>query len=73
MFYRFSKVDREYLETLAEIHDFKVRKTVTKNLNFLIMGDNAGPTKINSAIDVGAILLDENEFKTMIETGEIPQ
>ncbi|HHF3866767.1 TPA: BRCT domain-containing protein [Haemophilus influenzae] len=69
----FSKVDREYLESLAEIHDFKVRKTVTKNLNFLIMGDNAGPTKINSAIDVGATLLDENEFKTMIETGEIPQ
>ena len=50
-----------------------MRKTVTKNLNFLIMGDNAGPTKINSAIDVGATLLDENEFKTMIETGEIPQ
>lgn len=69
----FSKIDREYLETLAEIHDFKVRKTVTKNLNFLIMGDNAGPTKINSAIDVGATLLDENEFKTMIETGEISQ
>lgn len=69
----FSKEDREYLESLAEIHDFKVRKTVTKNLNFLIMGDNAGPTKINSAIDVGATLLDENEFKTMIETGEIPQ
>ncbi|HHE9442321.1 TPA: hypothetical protein ACPG1Q_000275 [Haemophilus influenzae 10810] len=34
---------------------------------------NAGPTKINSAIDVGATLLDENEFKTMIETGEMPQ
>lgn len=69
----FSKIDREYLEKLAELYDFKVRKNVTKNLDFLVMGDNAGPAKIDAAIDVGATLLDEDEFKDMIETGEIPE
>lgn len=69
----FSKVDREYLETLAEIHDFKVRKTVTIHLNYLVTGSNAGPTKIADANRVGALILDEEEFHEMLDTGEVPE
>ena len=69
----FSKADREYLETLAEIHDFKVRKTVTIHLNYLVTGSNAGPTKIADANRVGALILDEEEFHEMLDTGEVPQ
>lgn len=67
----FSKADKEHLEILAKVHDFKVRKTVTHNLNFLVTGYNAGPSKIDSAMNVGAILLNESQFRKMIETGEI--
>ncbi|OOF64778.1 BRCT domain-containing protein [Rodentibacter pneumotropicus] len=69
----FSRHTREELEELAEIADFTVRKSITQNLNFLVTGDNAGPSKISKAIDVGATLLDEDEFREMIETGEIPE
>lgn len=69
----FSRHTREELEELAEMADFTVRKSITKNLNFLVTGDNAGPSKISKAIDVGATLLDEDEFREMIETGEIPE
>lgn len=67
----FSKADKEHLEIIAKVHDFKVRKTVTHNLNFLVTGYNAGPSKIDAAISVGAILLNESQFRKMIETGEI--
>lgn len=65
----FSKADKEHLEILAKVHDFKVRKTVTHNLNFLVTGYNAGPSKIDAAMNVGAILLNESQFRKMIETG----
>lgn len=69
----FSKADREYLETLAEIHNFKVRKTVTIHLNYLVIGSNAGSTKIADANRVGALILDEEEFHEMLDTGEVPE
>ena len=52
----FSKADKEHLEILAKVHDFKVRKTVTHNLNFLVTGYNAGPSKIDAAISVLSLI-----------------
>ncbi|PJG82141.1 BRCT domain-containing protein [Caviibacterium pharyngocola] len=68
----FTKKLKGELEALADNANFIVRRTVTKNLNFLVTGDNAGPSKIDKAINAGAILLNEDEFREMLDTGEIP-
>ncbi|KAE9526050.1 BRCT domain-containing protein [Testudinibacter aquarius] len=68
----FLKNQREYLETLATIHDFLVRKTVTINLTYLVCGKNAGWSKKQQAESNGASCMNESEFLTMIDTGEIP-
>lgn len=69
----FKKENKKILETLAINHGLTVRASVSKNLNFLVLGANAGPRKIEQGQEVNAIFLSENEFLEMIETGEIPQ
>ncbi|AWX15586.1 hypothetical protein CEP48_05095 [Mergibacter septicus] len=67
----FKKSDKQRLEAVAKENNFFIRTTVTKNLNFLITGENAGPTKITQAQNNGVVILDENGFLNMIETGEL--
>lgn len=62
----FSKTDRERLEELAEIHGYIVRKGVTQNLDYLVCGKNAGPSKVSQAESRGATILDEEEFLILI-------
>lgn len=62
----FLKADRERLENLAEINGYTVRKGVTKNLDYLVCGKNAGPSKVAQAESQGVIILDEEEFLSMI-------
>lgn len=50
-----------------------VRGAVTINLEFLCCGYNAGPKKIEKARHHGVIILNESQFKTMLQTGEIPE
>lgn len=61
------------LELLAEKNGFKVRTAVSKNLDFLVCGVNAGPSKIAQALERGIPYFSEDEFMVMLETGEIPQ
>lgn len=69
----FSKNERYELEVLAELSTFAVRKSVTKNLSFLVIGDNAGKSKISDAKTKCVKILTVNDFRNMIETGEIPE
>ncbi|NBB66948.1 hypothetical protein A6B39_05180 [Mannheimia granulomatis] len=62
----FLKADREHLENLAEIHGYTVRKGVTKNLDYLVCGKNAGPSKIAQAESQGVIILEEKDFLELI-------
>lgn len=62
LFTGFDREHREILEEMAMDMGFKVVKNVTKNLAYLCTGYNAGPSKISSAIDVGAEVIDEAEF-----------
>lgn len=73
LFTGFSASVRESLEDTARDEGMKVRKTVTKNLTFLCAGPNAGPTKVAEAKSRGALVLDEDQFWTLIETGEIEE
>ncbi|WP_413722746.1 BRCT domain-containing protein [Sodalis sp. RH24] len=69
----FKKNDKDRLITLAEENKLLVRSSVTQNLQFLCCGYNAGPTKVTAARMKGVIILNEDEFGLMLETGEIPE
>lgn len=68
----FNVTMKKQLISLATDSNLNVVKSVTKKLDFLVGGVNAGPMKIKKAQDQGVQFLNEEEFKTLIETGEIP-
>lgn len=68
----FLKEKRAELERMsAEEFGILVRKNVTLGLDFLVIGQNAGPKKMEKAQEQGTIILDEDAFKTLLKTGEI--
>jgi NAD-dependent DNA ligase len=69
----FKNEDKLRLINLAEEKGMFVRSSVTKNLDFLCCGYNAGPTKIESARQLGVIALTEHQFTELLITGEIPE
>lgn len=60
------------LSELALDYKFNVVASVTKNLDFLCGGENAGPKKLEAAIAKGVQILTESEFRILIQTGELP-
>ena len=69
----FKSNDKERLIGLAESVGMAVRDCVTKNLNFLCGGSNAGPSKIEKARKQGVVFLSEKQFIQLLETGEMPE
>ena len=61
------------LSELAAENNMNVVASVRKNLDYLCGGDNAGPSKIEKAERQGVQFLDERQFVSLIETGEIPK
>jgi len=68
----FKKADKERLIERAKLASMIVRSEVTVNLHILCYGYNAGPKKMELARMKGTIVLDEPQFISLIETGEIP-
>lgn len=68
----FSPKEKEILEELAKNHDFGIAKSITRNLSILCIGENAGPVKIENAKKQNTHILTANEFKNLINTGEMP-
>jgi NAD-dependent DNA ligase len=65
----FKKDDKSELIALAERSSLFIRTSVTTQLDFLCCGYNAGPAKIEKARHQGVVVLNENQFKEMLETG----
>jgi len=63
---------REALEAQATQAGLWVRKSVTSKLSFLCTGPNAGPKKVDAALRMGVVIMDQEAFGWMLETGEIP-
>lgn len=68
----FSPADKARLKCLAEENNIKVRTSVTKNLNYLVTGDDPGPSKLEKARATGKQIITEAEFVSLIQTGELP-
>jgi NAD-dependent DNA ligase len=68
----FSASARKRLETEAESVHLEVVKSVTKSLRYLVTGPNAGPAKLEKAKDQEVVLMNEEQFHNMLETGDLP-
>jgi len=59
----FNYEERENLETEAVIKGLKVRKRVTVNLGYLVIGDTPGEKKIELALEQGVEILSLEEYE----------
>lgn len=62
----FQHFSREEIERKIEANGGKLVSGVSKKLNYLIVGEGAGPSKVKKAADLGVPMLDEDAFITMI-------
>jgi hypothetical protein len=68
----FSARDKQRFESLASNAGMTVVGSITKRLRFLCVGPRPSSAKINLARQQRAIILTENQFHRLLETGEIP-
>ena len=68
----FGASERTKLEELASRHGMTVRTSVTASLEFLCVGDNAGPAKVKRAQGQGATFLSREQFIELISSGVLP-
>ena len=62
----FQNFTREQLETEIVANGGKLLSGVTKKLNYLIVGENAGPSKVSKAETLGVPMINEDEFMAML-------
>jgi BRCT domain type II-containing protein len=69
----FIDADKDKLTDIAEQSGFRVvKKRVSKQLDFLCIGENPGPKKLADARQQGAKIISRAEFENLVSTGEIP-
>jgi hypothetical protein len=66
LFTGFTADERAQLEALARAAGLRVRASPTVHLACLVVGGNAGPTKIAMAAEVGAVIIDREGFQDSI-------
>ncbi|MBS3739276.1 NAD-dependent DNA ligase LigA [Mesohalobacter halotolerans] len=62
----FKSFDRKELKKIIEDHSGKVVSSVSKNTNYVIAGDNMGPSKKDKAKQLNISIIDEQRFKSML-------
>lgn len=69
----FKSDEKSELKQIATNHGLIIRKEVTVYLDVLCYGYNAGPKKLEKAMEQGVMILSRPQFETMIKTGEVPE
>ncbi|WP_020603618.1 NAD-dependent DNA ligase LigA [Spirosoma spitsbergense] len=62
----FANFTREELETRIEANGGRVLSGISKKLNYLIVGENAGPSKVEKARKLTVPMIGEDEFMAML-------
>jgi len=62
----FTNYTREELEQEVAAHGGKILSGISKKLNYLIVGENPGPSKVDKAQKLGVAMLGEDEFLAML-------
>lgn len=63
----FKNYSREELENKIEANGGKLVSGVSKKLNFLIVGEGAGPSKLQKAETLGVKMISEEEFEDLLK------
>ncbi|HSJ11607.1 MAG TPA: NAD-dependent DNA ligase LigA, partial [Gillisia sp.] len=63
----FSRVSRDELKKLIEENGGKVSSSISSKTNFLVAGENMGPSKLAKAEKLGTKILTEDEFLEMVK------
>lgn len=66
LFTGFAAAIRAEMEQRAESAGMVVRKSVSKTLDYLVAGPNAGPSKLDQAVEIGVVILTAAEFHTTV-------
>ncbi|WP_439114667.1 BRCT domain-containing protein [Hydrogenophaga sp.] len=69
----FAASEKAELSALAQAASLEIVGSVTKNLAFLCVGENAGPAKLEKAREQGNHILTKEQFLHLLETGELTQ
>ncbi|GAB3901558.1 NAD-dependent DNA ligase LigA [Larkinella knui] len=64
----FVNFSREELENEIEAHGGKVLSGISKKLNYLIVGENPGPSKVEKATKMAVTMIGEDEFLAMLSS-----
>lgn len=67
LFTGFAAALRAELEQRAEVAGMVVRKSVSKTLDYLVAGPNAGPSKLDQAAEIGVVVLTEDGFHAVLD------
>lgn len=62
----FERHSRDEIKKLIEKHGGKNVSSISKNTDFLIAGDNIGPSKLEKANKLGIKIISEEDFEAMI-------
>ncbi|MCP9199738.1 NAD-dependent DNA ligase LigA [Gramella sp. GC03-9] len=63
----FEKVSRNELKKLIEDNGGKVASSISSKTNYLVAGDNMGPSKLAKAEKLGTNIISEDDFLKMLE------
>lgn len=63
----FSKVSRNDLKKMIEDNGGKVSSSISSKTNYLVAGENMGPSKLAKAEKLGTTMLSEDDFLKMLE------
>ncbi|MFR9593923.1 MAG: BRCT domain-containing protein, partial [Rikenellaceae bacterium] len=63
---KFAQHSRDELKAMIESHGGKMLAAVSKNVDFLVAGENMGPAKLQKAEKLGVKIITEQELLTMI-------
>ena len=63
----FSKVSRNDLKKMIEDNGGKVSSSISSKTNYLVAGENMGPSKLAKAEKLGTTIISEDEFLKMLE------
>lgn len=62
----FSLFSRDELKNLIEQNGGKVSGSISKKTNYVVAGENMGPSKLEKATELGVSIIDEQQFSGMI-------
>ncbi len=62
----FSLFSRDELKNKIELNGGKVVGSISKKTNYVVAGENMGPSKLEKANELGIQIIDENQFVSML-------